>query len=169
VRLAGERVVLLPCPPDVATGVVSGVGLASALAAAGLTAARGWPHQDTADALRPLAEQAADGTFLVALDGTVIGECGWLGGPDGSGEAEIGYGLAGPSRGGRLGTEAVALLAAWVERQPGVRRISASVHVGNEASRRLLERLGFALESAPPPYVRYVREVPAWTSRATSG
>jgi ribosomal-protein-alanine N-acetyltransferase len=162
VRLAGEHVTLIAVPHDISVAVVSGQGLAAAVAAAGLTAAPGWPHADTADALRPLAEHGgpgpADGTFLITLDGVLLGECGWLGGPDDHGAVEIGYGLAGSARGRGVGTEAVGILAAWVERQPGVRRITADALVGNEASRRLLERLRFRADGEHAPYITYVRD-----------
>lgn len=164
-RLAGERVTLVPVPPAVATAVVAGSGLQAELDALGLTAARGWPHADTADAVRPVAQPAAfvgepGGSFLILLGGEVVGECGWLGGPDENGVAEIGYGLAGSVRGRGLGTEAVGVLAAWAERQPAVRRLTADVLVGNEPSRRLLIRLGFAEQGGTPPYVSYVRDAP---------
>jgi RimJ/RimL family protein N-acetyltransferase len=150
--------------------VIAGSGLQDALAAHGLLAARGWPHQDTPDALRPLADHdAGPGTFLVVVDGQVLGECGWFGPPDGSGEVEVGYGLAPSARQRGIGTVAVRTLLEWVESQPGVRRVSASALVGNEASRRLLERLGFVADASAPPYVRYVREVPAWTTATDSG
>jgi RimJ/RimL family protein N-acetyltransferase len=166
-RLIGERVTLLPVPRELSVAVVSGSGLAAALDRLGLTAAPGWPHVDTADALRPLIDPAgpdpAHGSFLVTVDGELIGECGWIGGPDDDGDAEIGYGLAGSARGRGLGTEAVAVLTAWVEQQPGVRRVTADALVGNEPSRRVLERVGFRADAEHPPYVRYVREAPVHT------
>lgn len=172
-RLAGERVTLIPVPPEVCVAVVSGTGLDAAVTALGLTAAPGWPHADTADALRPLAEHggpgSTDGTFLIAVDGELVGECGWLGGPDENGDAEIGYGLAASARGRGLGTETVGILAAWVERQPGVRRVTADALVGNAASRRLLERLGFSPAAEHPPYVRYVRDAPHIDGQPDSG
>ena len=59
-----------------------------------------------------------------------------------------------------LGREAVALLLSWVEQQPGVRRSTAEVLVGNEASLRLLAGLGFVDDgTGVPPYVRLVRPV----------
>jgi ribosomal-protein-alanine N-acetyltransferase len=164
VRLAGERVTLIPVPHPLSVAVVTGTGLAEAVAALGLTAAPGWPHADSADALRPHAEHGgpddAAGTFLIAVHGELVGECGWLGGPDDAGAVEIGYGLAGSARGRGLGTEAVGVLAAWVERQPGVRRLTADALVGNAPSRRVLERLGFRPEAEHPPYVTYVRAAP---------
>ncbi|MDT7538194.1 MAG: [ribosomal protein S5]-alanine N-acetyltransferase [Actinomycetota bacterium] len=163
-RLVGERVTLIAVPHDISVAVVTGQGLPDAVAATGLTATAGWPHADSADALRPLAEHGgpgpAHGTFLVTVDDVLLGECGWLGGPDDHGDVEIGYGLAGSARGRGIGTEAVAMLAAWVETQPGVRRITADALVGNEASRRLLERLRFRADAEHPPYITYVRDAP---------
>lgn len=141
---------LVPVTPALARAILAGDLSA-------VTAARGWPHADTMDALRPVAESGgAEGTFLVVLDGTVVGDCGWFGPPGADGEVEIGYGLAAPVRGRGLGTAAVRLLLEWVRAQPGVRRVVARTDHGNAASRRLLERLGFTLDSLDGTEVRYV-------------
>jgi len=76
------------------------------------------------------------------LDGEVVGDCGWFGPPDASGEVEIGYGLAPSVRGRGLGTDTVRALLEWVRAQ-GATRVRAEVLPGNEASLRLLHRLGF--------------------------
>ncbi len=159
-RLNGPRIALVPVPRELARAVVTGDGIPAALELLGLRAGAGWPHEDTADALRPLAEHGAegdDGGWLVVLDGEVVGDCGWRGGADAAGDVLLGYGLAAPARSSGLGTEAVAVLCAWAERQPGVRRLVAEVHVDNEPSRRLLRRLGFVEEPDDPPWVRCVR------------
>jgi [ribosomal protein S5]-alanine N-acetyltransferase len=129
------------------------VGLARARAIVagdlrGVDAGPGWPHADTLDGLRIEAEHATrdeETGFLVLLTGTgqVVGDAGWKGGPDGSGTAEIGYGLSPHYRGQGLGTELVAELAAWASAQPGVRRVRAEVLAGNEPSLRALRRNGF--------------------------
>lgn len=129
-----------------------------------MTAAPGWPHADTYDALRPYAEHGSPGEpgpFLVVESGTgrVVGECGWYGPPGDDGTVEIGYGLAAPSRGQGYGTEAVRQLLAWVAAQPGVRRVTASAEPGNEPSHRLLSRLGFVTSGTDGRLVRYTREV----------
>jgi RimJ/RimL family protein N-acetyltransferase len=145
-------VALVPCSVALARAIVAGDLSA-------LTPGRGWPHADTLDALRPYAEHGSDdvpGPFLVVLDGAVIGDCGWYGPPGADGEVEIGYGLAAPYRGRGLGTAAVAALLEWVRAQPGVRRIVAETGVANVPSRRLLERLGFALDSASGRAARYI-------------
>ena len=162
-RLAGPRVALVPVPHPLAVAVVAGdaPGIERELAALGLRAGPGWPHADTSDALGGLVEHSSPvGTWLVAVSGAVVGDCGWQGEPDADGVVEIGYGLAAGARGQGLGTEAVGVLAAWVERQPGVRLVTAEVLVGNEPSLRLLARLGFSERGSHPPYVRMVRPAP---------
>lgn len=160
-RLSGPRVALVPVPHALAVAAVQGDDLIEALRPLGLDAGPGWPHAGTADALRALAEHGRDGDdggWLIAVDGAVVGDCGWRGGADAGGDVLLGYGLARSARGQGLGTEAVAVLCAWAQAQPGVRRLVAEVHVDNEPSRRLLRRLGFAEEPDDPPWVRCVRE-----------
>ena len=165
-RLHGPRTSLLPVPYTVAIAVLSGDGqqVHDALLPLGITAGPGWPHADTADALRPHAEHGAadqdSGVWLVVVDGQVVGDLGWLGGPAEDGDCELGYGLAAPSRRQGLGTEAVGVFAGWAERQPGVRQLTAEVLQGNEASCRLLTRLGFRSEPAVAPYLLFSRAAP---------
>lgn len=140
--LRTHRLVLVPQTLAAARAVLAGED-------PGLPLGEGYPHADTLDGLRMLVEHGGpdDGGWFVTLagDGRVVGDCGTLGWADELGRVEIGYGLAAPFRGRGLGTEAVRALADWVAAQPGVTAVRASVEVGNEPSRRLLERLGFAL------------------------
>ena len=141
-QLRTERLVLVPQTREAALALLEGRDC-------GLPLAEGYPHADSLDGLRMYVEHGGpdDGGWFVTLaaDGRVVGDCGTLGWTDEQGRVEIGYGLAAPFRGCGLGTEAVRVLADWVAAQPGVRTVTASVEVGNEASRRLLERLGFLL------------------------
>ena len=121
-----------------------------------------WPHEDTVDALRPLADHPGDtgpGTFLVVVDGVVVGDCGWFGPPDDAGEVEIGYGLAPSARGLGLGTASVVALLDWVEGR-GATRVRAEVLPGNEPSLRLLQRLGFEVGGEHAGHVVLVRQLP---------
>ncbi|HWL38473.1 MAG TPA: GNAT family N-acetyltransferase [Frankiaceae bacterium] len=146
-----NAVSLVPCPASLARAVLAGD-------LSGVRAGRGWPHADTYDALRPVASgpEGAEGTFLVVVSGEVVGDCGWYGPPGADGEVEIGYGLAAPYRGRGLGVEAVRLLVAWVTAQEGVRRVVAETDATNTPSRRLLERLGFTLDTVGSTAVRYL-------------
>jgi RimJ/RimL family protein N-acetyltransferase len=73
-----------------------------------------------------------------------VGDCGWFGPPDETGEVEIGYGLAPSARGKGLGAATVSALLVWV-REQGATGVRAEVLPGNEPSLRLLARLGFEL------------------------
>ncbi len=174
-RLSGPRVALVPLPPGVARAVcdASSDRLRLALEAVGLRAADGWPDEGTAPAMLGLTldlspeegpSGAGSSTWLVTTDGVVVGECGDRGGPDERGEVEIGYGLCTGARGQGLATEAVALLCAWAERQPGVTMLVAEVRVANGPSLRLLRRLGFVpdgVRAGSDPHRRLVRPAAA--------
>ena len=140
--LRTERLVLVPQTVDAAAALLDGRDC-------GLPLADGYPHADTLVGLRMFVEHggADDGGWFVTLadDGRVVGDCGTMGWVDERGHVEIGYGLAASFRGAGLGSEMARALADWVAGQPGVAAVTASVQVGNEPSRRLLDRLGFAL------------------------
>jgi RimJ/RimL family protein N-acetyltransferase len=117
--------------------------------------APGWPHADTVAAFNFLH---SGGTQFLIIDdnGRVAGECGTKSPPDVEGRVEIGYGLAASSRGQRLGSRAVSELLDWLRRHPQITTVEAEIHVSNEPSRRLVERLGFTLSGSPERgYVRY--------------
>lgn len=153
-----ERLRLVPIDFDLAARILRGD-------LTGLVPATGWPTVDTPDALAGFVaycDRSAYAGWLITHrgDGTVIGDCGWRGGPDVNGDVEIGYGLAAPSRGQGLGTEAIRGLTDWIQTQPGVRRVVAEVLEDNVASRRLLERLGFTYSHAVPPHLWYQKLPP---------
>ena len=144
-RLVTERLELVPQSLAAVRALVEG-------GEPGLPLAEGYPHADTLDGLRLTAAHATEGAalggwFIVrAADGAVIGDLGTKGVVDDLGRVEIGYGLSASFRRQGYGGEAVAALVSWLGTQPGVRAVTAEVEVGNDASRRLLERLGFVVE-----------------------
>ena len=114
------------------------------LTAAGLAAADGWPHEDTADGLAMAGKGGYPPGWLVTVGGEVIGDIGTHGPVDEAGRVEIGYGLAAPSRGQGYGSEAVAAVTEWLLSQPGVRQVRAHTLTDNAPSRRVLEKAAFA-------------------------
>jgi len=95
-------------------------------------------------------------------DGTIIGDIGTHGPPDGAGSVEIGYSLAPSARGQGVGTAAVTGLVGRLSAVPGIRQIVANTGADNTPSRRLLERLGFRLAADGEPAadeVRYALDV----------
>ncbi len=129
-----ERLVLRPLTPALARDLLAA------------PCEHGFPGPDDLDLLvRTAATDPADVrcTYLLEHEGRPIGTLGVAGTVSPDGDQELGYGLAPPARGNGFGTEAVGALCAVLEREPGVRRLTAEVRPGNEASRRLLQRLGF--------------------------
>lgn len=126
-------------------------------------AAPGWPHDDTADALRLVVEGGAT-AWLVVETGLVVGEGGTAGPVDADGVVEIGYGLAASVRGRGLGSEAVRLIAGAALALPGVRAVRAHALLDNVPSRRALLRAGFSLDAVDGILARYALAAPAAAS-----
>ena len=163
VPLATARLRLEPVTAEMARAVLAGD--LSVLAAAGLTAAEGWPHEDTADGLGMIVKTGESLSWLVVAGGAVIGDCGLHGGPAGpvdeAGRVEIGYGLAAPSRGQGYGSEVVAAITGWLLAQPGIRQVRACTLTDNMPSRRVLEKAGFAYTGIEDGEAVYERDAPA--------
>jgi RimJ/RimL family protein N-acetyltransferase len=152
-RITTPRLVLEPVDATIARRIVDGDS-------SGVRAGAGWPHADTIDGLRLSlgGDPESTGWFITLPDGTVIGDCGWKGGPGADGSTEIGYGLAAPYRGLGYGTEAVAALCEWLLGPGGAHRVLADTLADNTPSRRVLERAGFAVLRTDGARVYYARE-----------
>ncbi|MBC7375549.1 MAG: GNAT family N-acetyltransferase [Frankiales bacterium] len=119
----------------------------TAALAATLTAPQtnGFPRADDLSLLAGIqasGDQARD-AYVVEHDGVPIGTVGAAGALSPDGDQEIGFGLVVAARGRGLATEAVAAVCARLEAGAGVRRLTAEVQPGNNASMRVLQRLGF--------------------------
>ena len=134
--LQTARLRLEPISTDSARAILAGD-------LSGLTAAEGWPHEDTADGLRMAVKGGHPPGWLITADGTVIGDAGIHGPVDEAGGVEIGYGLAAPWRGQGYGSEAVAAITEWLLSVPEVRRVHARTLTSNAPSRRVLEKADF--------------------------
>ena len=126
--------------------------------------AAGFPSQDDHGVLVRTAatsDEDAGRAYVLEHDGCPVGTLGVAGALSPDGDQELGYALVPAARGQGLGTEAVGALCAVLERGPGVRRLTAEVRPGNEASRRLLRRLGFLeVDGASAGHLRLARAVP---------
>jgi ribosomal-protein-alanine N-acetyltransferase len=73
---------------------------------------------------------------------SVVGDVGFMGRPD-DGIVEIGFSVI-PDRHRRgYATEAACALLDWALREPGIEGVIVRCDAGNEASIRVLERVGF--------------------------
>jgi len=144
---------------ETARGIVAGD--VSGLITAGLAAADGWPHEDTADGLAMAVKAGYPPGWLITAGGAVIGDFGTHGPVDEAGRVEIGYGLAAPSRGQGYGSEVVAAITEWLLAQPEVRQVRACTLTDNLPSRRVLEKAGFAYTGIEDGEAVYERDAPA--------
>ncbi len=95
-------------------------------------------------------------SWVITLDGVVIGDCGAFSWPDEDGVVEIGYGLAEPFRGNGYATEAAEGMCRWLFSEARATAIIATgVDADNVASRRVLEKLGFVRIDESERHVSY--------------
>jgi [ribosomal protein S5]-alanine N-acetyltransferase len=110
-------------------------------------------HQ-TIDFLASLFPHQEGVRWAITLKGveTVIGTCGLHAWDSFSMRAEVGYELARPYWGQGLMREAIRAVLTYGFTQMNLRRIAAIVLVGNIASARFLEKLGFQREGLTRQY-----------------
>jgi RimJ/RimL family protein N-acetyltransferase len=84
--------------------------------------------------------QAGEATFLITLDGTLIGACGV---DPREGDPEIGYWLGVPYWGQGYATEAARAVIDYAFDALQHKAVQAGARVSNPASRRVLEKCGF--------------------------
>ena len=96
---------------------------------------------DLQDAHRAAGTDLVVLVFDAAASRPFVGEVGLHGISDG--DAEIGYWTAAWARGRGLTTRAVRLLVEWGIAELGLERVEWAGIVGNEASRRVAEKVGF--------------------------
>jgi RimJ/RimL family protein N-acetyltransferase len=111
-----------------------------------------FPHPYTLEAAHAWAANAARetpiDTFAIEVDGALAGgagiapQCG-----EHLGVAEFGYWLGRGYWGRGIATEAARLLAAHAFGERGLRRLEAHVFAPNQASARILAKLGFRREA----------------------
>ena len=77
-----------------------------------------------------------------AADGALVGETGFHGPPDASGTVEVGYSVVPGYRGRDIAPEATGALIEYAFASPAVRRVVAGCLEDNDASRRVLQKLG---------------------------
>lgn len=82
--------------------------------------------------------------FAVEADGEPVGRVGF---GLGNGSAEIGYWLDSSARGHGYATEAARAACAWLFGERRLEIIEWRAEVGNVASRRVAERVGFVVEA----------------------
>jgi [ribosomal protein S5]-alanine N-acetyltransferase len=114
-----------------------------------------WPAQENVEAVEEVLSshipELADGRTLwwaaaLGPDGPVIGECDLSEIDRDHRRAEVGVLFARKYWGQGYAREAMERVIAYAFGELGLERLSARLHVGNDASKKLLERLGFTYD-----------------------
>ena len=96
--------------------------------------------------------------LIVRKDGKCIGNLSFKGSPE-EGLVELGYGIHEAYRNLGYATEAVETILGWAFDQPGVTSVAAETEKDNAASRRVLEKCGFAPAGEGREGLRFVRNM----------
>jgi RimJ/RimL family protein N-acetyltransferase len=83
------------------------------------------------------------GSWMIVVDGEVVGMCSYKGAPDLDGVVEIGFGVAPRCRKRGYATRAIADLLKIALQDNAIRGVVAETTPENVASQRVLERNGF--------------------------
>lgn len=142
VFLEGERLTLRAVTPDDCGFVASGWNE---------PATRRMTNQhdpQTASDIGEMVEESDDGfvAFLPCHEGDPVGFAWAFDVNDVTGHGEIGYWIAADERGQGYATETVGLLSEWAFHDRQLHRLQARVFEGNEASMRVLKKVGFERE-----------------------
>lgn len=119
----------------------------------------GWPDEEL-QGLLDLREPSAlgFGPWVVIAKAEVVGSAGFVGPPNDEGELELGYGIVEEHRNHGYATEAAGALIGWALVQPEVECVVARSEPANEASTRVLEKIGMTRAGAD-------EQVAHWVSR----
>lgn len=111
-----------------------------------------WPGPDLTGALpffikemeKNLPGPIWDGIIIHKADQMIIGDMGFMGGPDATGTVEIGYSIIPEYRNQGYATEMAQALIRWAFQQQGINVIIASCLDDNIGSIKVLEKAGMS-------------------------
>jgi len=116
----------------------------------GVDFAEGWTHFPEAilwmrDRLQDEPGETMWWNYLIIHreDARLVGSCGFKGPPEPNGSVEIGYEIADAYQGQGLATESARALTEWAVRQSGVKNVVACTLAEENASVRILRKLGY--------------------------
>jgi ribosomal-protein-alanine N-acetyltransferase len=90
--------------------------------------------------------QAESFRWFISIDGEAVGAISLKNISHSMGYGELGYGIAETHHGKGIATAALRLMIEKIFRETNLRKLIAYVHEENQASRRVLEKLGFQEE-----------------------
>jgi ribosomal-protein-alanine N-acetyltransferase len=162
--LVTERLLIVPLSHELVLAAID--KNESAFMALGYHTHGLWPHGDLCDALPFFEEMLRDsvglgvfGPWLIvkSADGAIIGDIGFKGPPDGTGEIEIGFSVIPSEHRKGFCEEAAKALLECASGDPSVNRIIAECLITNIPSRALLAKLDFRETGRDEAMIKWTR------------
>lgn len=147
--ISTERLLIIPATYEIVDSLLNNDN--SEIERLGLKPSSNWPRADTYKifkiCLNTIKKCSINGWYDLWMivkkdDMTIIGDAGFKGEPNKSGEVETGYGLVENERKKGYGTEAVKSLVHWAFSNDKVKKINANCLTNNIGSIRVLEKIG---------------------------
>jgi RimJ/RimL family protein N-acetyltransferase len=143
-----KRLQLIPFSLDLKKAAIS--DRARLIEMLGVRVPEHWPGPDLMEALPFFVENMEKAPFEPAWDWiaihtmnrTVIGDIGFMGGPDQGGVAEVGYSIVPEYRNQGYATEMARGLIAWAFQEKGIKLVTAACLDNNIGSIKVLEKVG---------------------------
>jgi [ribosomal protein S5]-alanine N-acetyltransferase len=146
--LETKRLQLIPFSLDLKKAALN--DRARLIAMLGVDVPEHWPGPDLAEALpsfienmeRAPSEPAWDWIAIHRSEQAVIGDIGFMGGPDQGGVVEVGYSIVPEYRNQGYATEMARALIAWAFQEKGIKVVTAACLDDNFGSIKVLEKAG---------------------------
>jgi [ribosomal protein S5]-alanine N-acetyltransferase len=166
-NLTTERLILIPATKAMLNAAFHRD--LNAFAQWGFYPGNDWPDTDTLGIIPKVLQslKAHNGptgfeTWLIIKesDRTIIGDAGFKAPPRQDGVVDLGYSLIAGERGNGYATEAAAALVQWAFCQPAVKAVSALCLISNNASIRVLLKLGLTEIRRDDKYIYWLFQRP---------
>lgn len=160
-----ERLIIMPLTYSMVNSVISGDK--KGFEKLGIIFNAKWPRQDTIDILNFIKDSmpkndVASGFHVWIIikknDMSIIGDAGFKGEPDDSGNVEIGFGLIDEEQRKGYGYEVASSLINWATHQNNVKVIKADCLINNVGSIKVLMKCGLHETHRDHEYIYWERK-----------
>jgi len=146
--LETKRIQLIPFSLDLKKAAIN--DRARLVEMLGVRVPEHWPGPDLVEALpffvenmeKAPSEPTWDSIAIHKSDQSVIGDIGFMGGPDQEGVVEVGYSIIPEYRNQGYATEMARSLIAWAFQEKGIKLVTAECLDDNIGSIKVLEKVG---------------------------
>lgn len=151
-KIQTSRLTLLPFTTDICEESLS--DSFAAIESLGIYPGNGWPDAETIDTLpriinnlNKVSQPTGFESWMIIETNSnlLIGDIGFKGLPNDNGQIDLGYGIIENERRKGFALEAAAGLLQWAFEHKNVNAVTASCHISNTGSQKILSLLNFSI------------------------